>query len=48
MRYQKPSIAQLGVASAAIQGHAVKGGMHSDADQNQPRPSTGTAYDLDE
>lgn len=48
MRYVKPTIASLGVASAAIQGHAVKGSMHPDADESQTRPSTGSAYDLDE
>ena len=49
MRYMKPSIADLGSASASIQGHASKGGMATDADEIQrPRPSTGLSYDLDE
>lgn len=49
MRYLKPSIASLGTASAAIQGHANKGGFATDADEaQQPRPSTGLSYDLDE
>jgi hypothetical protein len=49
MRYVKPSVADHGLASAAIQGKGIKGGMHTDADESlQPRPSTGSAYDLDE
>jgi hypothetical protein len=49
MTYVKPSIANLGTASSAIQGHANKGGMATDADESQqPRPSTGSSYDLDE
>jgi len=51
MRYTKPSIACLGVASQAIQGHGIK------TQQNQVDAvdmsstalwSTGSAYDLDE
>lgn len=49
MRYEKPSLAYLGVASAAIQGHGIKGLAVPDADESQqPQPSTGSAYDLDE
>ncbi len=49
MRYMRPSIADLGSAAVAIQGLGVKGGAAIDADESQqPRPSTGSAYDLDE
>lgn len=49
MNYMKPSIANLGIASVAIQGNGIKGGAQLDADvAQQPYPSTGSAYDLDE
>lgn len=49
MKYVKPAIAALGIASEAIQFPGDKSGMHLDGViALRPNPSTGTAYDLDE
>jgi hypothetical protein len=51
MRYTKPSIVCLGVASQAIQGHGIKSEQNRvDAVDMSPTAfwSTGSAYDLDE
>ena len=49
MKYMKPTIEALGMASEAIQFPGDKGGIHEDGVVAQrPKPSTGTAYDLDE
>jgi len=49
VRYEKPTIARLGVASNAIQHSGIKM-FHNVTDaQGSDRPlSTGNAYDLDE
>ncbi|MGA2539427.1 MAG: hypothetical protein ABSF53_25700 [Terracidiphilus sp.] len=50
MKYLKPSIATLGLASDAIQGEGWKLFPHAiDGDvARRPQLSTGSAYDLDE
>jgi hypothetical protein len=50
MKYVKPSIATLGLASEAIQGAGSKIFPHAtDGDVlRRPQLSTGSAYDLDE
>ena len=48
MKYNKPSIATLSVASAAIQGNNDKTPVQTDANPNIATHSTGGSYDLDE
>jgi hypothetical protein len=49
MRYEKPFVATLGIASVAIQ-HLGINKVQPDTDGSAPnqRPSSGSSYDLDE
>jgi len=48
MKYAKPTVAFIGVASNAIQGHGNKAALSPDANTSSEQMSTGSSYDLDE
>jgi hypothetical protein len=47
MRYLKPSITEIGIASLQVQGQGDKTMPQVDANPNDTHPSTGGCYDLD-
>jgi hypothetical protein len=48
MKYAKPSVVELGLASEAIQFHGRKAITAPDGNPLDVQPTTGGAYDLDE